>query len=369
MRIAVIATGGFHPSGTEQVVPSWIALFGRLSAQHDVHVFVLRHLQEKQTYRLKGVTVHDLGRPWAPFGFGLWAQARALAAEMTAAGSFDVVHGLWGDPAGVLATRMAKRFSRPSITTCDSGEFVGFDDIGYGSQRTRRGRHRVLEAVGNATVVHVCTTSMADHVRRLGVAPIVIPFGVDTSVTTSPLSKGPPWHVLQIGSLSPVKNQSVLIEAISIVAQTHDVHLDLVGQDTLRGAFQTQARALGIQDRVTFHGFVPHESLAAVRAKAHLYVQTSRHESAGVAVLESAAAGIPILGTRVGYVSDWAGSRARAIDTLTRESLASEIMALLDDQPACQKLMIEARSFARQFDTDYTVAEFDRVYRDVSSRT
>ena len=31
MRIAIVVTGGLHPSGEEQVVPSWLALFERLN--------------------------------------------------------------------------------------------------------------------------------------------------------------------------------------------------------------------------------------------------------------------------------------------------------------------------------------------------
>jgi hypothetical protein len=37
MRIAMIVTGGLHPSGTEQVVPSWLALFERLARSHEIH--------------------------------------------------------------------------------------------------------------------------------------------------------------------------------------------------------------------------------------------------------------------------------------------------------------------------------------------
>jgi glycosyltransferase involved in cell wall biosynthesis len=363
MRIAVIATGGFHPSGTEQVVPSWIALFGRLSAQHDVHVFVLRHLEKPTTYQLKGFTVHDLGRPSAPFGLGLWAQRRALTSAMTSAGAFDLIHGLWGDPAGVLATRMAKQFSRPSVVTCDSGEFVGFDDIGYGSQRTSRGRQRIAEAVRDASVVHVCAAVMADRVRSLGVTPLIVPLGVEAPDSAVSFDEGPPWRVLQVGSLSRVKNQMLLIEAIALVSKKLDVHLDLVGEDTLDGQLQAQARALGVADRVTFHGFVGYHSLAPIRARSHLYVQTSRHESAGVAVLEAAAAGIPILGTRVGYVADWAETGAHAIDTVEPEALSQEIIALLNDPARRQKTTAESRGFARRFDADYTAKEIDRIYR------
>ena len=63
MKIAIVVPGGLHPSGQEQVVPSWLALFERLARSHEIHAFALKHLAEAQTYSLLGFTVHDLGRP------------------------------------------------------------------------------------------------------------------------------------------------------------------------------------------------------------------------------------------------------------------------------------------------------------------
>ena len=68
MRLAMVVTGGLHPSGREQVVPSLLALLARLARRHEVHAFALRHLARPQTYDLHGFTVHDLGRPTAPLG-------------------------------------------------------------------------------------------------------------------------------------------------------------------------------------------------------------------------------------------------------------------------------------------------------------
>ena len=86
MRIAMVVTGGLHPSGREQVVPSLLALFSRLARDHEVHAFALRHLRQASTYDLLGFTVNDLGRPSAPLGWTQWAQERALRKAMSASG-------------------------------------------------------------------------------------------------------------------------------------------------------------------------------------------------------------------------------------------------------------------------------------------
>jgi glycosyltransferase involved in cell wall biosynthesis len=357
MRIAIVVTGGLHPSGREQVVPSWLSLFERLARNHTVHAFVLRHLPEAANYELNGVIVHDLGRPSAPFGLGAWAQQRALVRAIEAAGRFDLIHGFWGDPAGFLTVRTARRFSIPGVVTLDSGEFVALPDIEYGSQRTARGRARVRETCTKATRVHVCTNFMARGVDEpKGSSP---PAG---GGKPSGLPDGPPWRLLQVASLSRVKNQALLIEALAILAGTIDVHLDLVGEDTLRGALQAQAAALGIADRVTFHGFVPHDRIAAIRARSHLYVQTSRHESAGVAVLEAAAAGIPLVGTRAGYIADWVPDRAALMEPSSATAVAGAIAALLNDAAQRRRLVTAALEFARQHDAGATAKAVEEMY-------
>lgn len=129
MKIAIVVSGGLHPSGEEQVMPSWLALFEQLAKKHTLHAFALRHLPEAQTYSLRGFTVHDLGRPSAPLGFGRWAQEKALTRALDAHGPFDVIHGFWADPAGQLAARAGRRLRVPSVVTCDSGEFVSLPKI------------------------------------------------------------------------------------------------------------------------------------------------------------------------------------------------------------------------------------------------
>lgn len=364
MKIAVVVPGGLHPSGWKQVVPSWLALFSELAKRHEIHAFVLRHLYEPTTYTLLGFTVHDLGRPSLPFGFTRWAQERALAFALKKYGPFDLVHGFFADPAGRLAARVGTRLGIPSVVTCDSGEFVALPEIEYGSQRTARGRAAVAEALALATRVHVCTEFMAAQAKAQGVSPVVIPLttvrGPGPSRFPDPGSRT--LRLLQVASLSRVKNQRLLIDALPIIRKTIDAHVDLVGEDTLGGELQRHAAQLGMADHVTFHGFVPQNGLDRFYGSADIYVQTSLHEAAGVSVLEAAAAGVPIVGTRAGHAADWAPERAIAIDRTTPESLAA---AILDASAHSPTAALDGQDWSRAHDAAWAATQFEAVYADV----
>lgn len=371
MKIAIVVTGGLHPSGEEQVVPSWLALFERLAKSHEIHAFALKHLPEPQSYPLRGFTVHDLGRPSAPLGLTRWAQEKSLARALDQAGPFDLIHGFWADPAGQLAARAGKRLAIPSVVTCDSGEFVSLPKIKYGSQRTRRGRRAVREACELATKVHVCTRFMSALAHAQGVSTTVIPLTSVTSRAATIKSAfarrgASQFRIVQVASLSRVKNQRLLIDALSMVRETVDAHLDLIGEDTLGGQLQKHVAKSGLGDHVTFHGFLPQDRVLALLGEADLYVQSSLHEAAGVSVLEAAAAGVATVGTLAGYVADWARTKAVAVGDAIPESLADAILTLHADPDRRRSIAAAARTFAIAHDATFSASRFDQLYQSLT---
>ena len=373
MKIAMVVPGGLHPSGDQEVVPSWLALFDKLSARHEVHAFVLKHLPQPQTYRLLGFAVHDLGRPAAPLGFTRWAQERSLMDALRESGPFDLIHGFLADPAGQLAARAGRRLGIPSVVTCDSGEFVSLPAIDYGSQRTLRGRKAVEEACSQATRLHVCTKFMASLAALRGFKSVVIPLTSITSeaanITSASMQRdeGEPFRLVQVASLSRVKNQRLLIDALGIVRENVKAHLDLVGEDTLGGELQNLAAKFGLGPHVTFHGFLPQPRAREILATADLYVQSSLHEAAGVSVLEAAASGVPAVGTLAGYVADWSPLKAMAIGDATPQSLANAILALHADPERRRSMAAAARTFAFEHDVEWSASQFDEMYRSLKS--
>ena len=359
MKIALVATGGLHPSGREQTIPVLLTLVERLATVHAVHAFTLRHLPQAQTYPLRGAVVHDLGRPR-----GRWRQWRALMRAMRRVGPFDLVHGFWGDPAGALAVLAARRLRLSSIVTCDSGEFVSLPDSDYGLQRALGSRLAVSYACRNATAVHVTSEYMQTLAARHGIHAHRVPLGIEIAQFASTMARrdGPPWRLLQVASLNRVKDQGVLLSTLAALRRTHDVRLDLVGEDTLNGYLRQRALAEGVAEAVTFHDFVPQDRLRGIYQAAHIYVQSSRHEAAGVSVLEAAASGLPIVGTAVGYVRDWHDKAALAVEVGNADAMTRAIESLITDASRRQALAGAARERARDYDASVTTPRMLDLY-------
>ena len=360
MRIALVVTGGVDQSGREKVIPSLLWLIERLARQHEMFVYVLRYHERPCSYPLLGATVRDLGRP-----AGVIRQYAALVPALKHDGPFDVVHGYWALPAGLVAAAAGTRLGIPSVVTCDSGEFTAIPEIGYGLQIRWRQRRAVAAALKLATQVTVCSAYMERLARTHGADPIVIPLGVNTNIfqPPEPALDGPPWRLLTVANLNPVKDHRTLIHAFRLVVdRLVDVRLDLAGEDTMQGAVQDLVAQQALDDRVAFHGAVANPNVVSLYRNAHLFVLSSRHEAAQIVALEAAASCVPIVGTRVGYVADWSPAAARAVPTANPNALADAIVELLNDPAARRRLATSAHEWAVAHDADWSAAEFARLY-------
>ena len=88
---------------------------------------------------------------------------------------------------------------------------------------------------------------------------------------------------------------------------------------------------LHLTAHVTFAGEVPHDQLSQLYRCATLCVQTSRHEAQGMAVLEAASYGAPLVGTAVGAIADLSPGATIAVPVGDEVSLARAIIGVLRD--------------------------------------
>lgn len=384
LSIALVVPGGVDPSGRRHVIPSLLWFIERLARRHAVHVFVLRYFETPRDYALLGAMVHDLGRPKGRPGWRAAGQWRHLLAAVRRHGPFDVVHGLWVMPAGVMAAGVARALGTVSVVTCDSGEFAAVPDIGYGSQLSWRGRLGVLLATKSASAVHVCSAFMADAARARNLAPVQIPFGIDLALfrpspreTGASIAEevrrrqrgGTERRLLHVASVNEVKGLSTLLRALARLRHEHDtLSLDVVGEDTLDGRMAAECASLGLEGRVRFHGFREARDLAAFYRSADLLMLPSRHEAAGVVVLEAAAAGLPTVGSALGYVSDWSPTAACAVPPNDPDALAAATTVLLRDGDARAALAAAAFERVTAYDADRTTERFEELYRRIAAR-
>jgi glycosyltransferase involved in cell wall biosynthesis len=189
----------------------------------------------------------------------------------------------------------------------------------------------------------------------------VIPGGVDSDRFNPPLSRSQARSQLGWEGDSTTEHRPILVTvrrlanrmglenlvtAIAQVRQQYpDILLHIIGKGSLQPTLQAQIEALDLTNHVRLLGFVPDDQLGLIYRAADLsVVPTVALEGFGLIILESLAAGTPVLGTPVGGIPEilqpfssdllFEGSAPEQLAQGIRESLSGQ--RHLPDAIACQ---------------------------------
>jgi glycosyltransferase involved in cell wall biosynthesis len=367
LKIALVVPGGVDRSGEVRVIPALLALIRRLGATHELHVFATHQESTPGPWELEGAQVHNVGLPRTA-----WRALRSIFAENGKA-PFRIVHAIWAGSSGALAVGAGTLLRVPSIVHVAGGELVALADIEYGGCLSMRGRVLQRAVLRQATRVTAASAAMCELVAQHGVRAQRIPLGVDLQrwPLRPPVRRRPDEQprLVHVASLNRVKDQGTLLRALRILAdRSRDFHLDVVGEDTLRGEIEALAAELGVAKRVRFHGFLRQRELRRVVETAHVAVVSSRHEAGPLVVLEAAAVGVPTVGTAVGHVAEWNPQAAVAVPCLDPNALAAALERVLADEDLRLLLAAEAQRRVEREDAEHTAGAFAALYAELAGR-
>jgi glycosyltransferase involved in cell wall biosynthesis len=367
MKIALVVPGGVDRSGEYRVIPALLALIKRLARHHEVHAFAFAQEPAPGSWDLAAARIHNIGSRFTVL--------RAIAAICRESGSapFHIVHSIWSGWPGFIAVTAAKVLRIPSLVHVAGGELVSLPEIGYGGGLHWYGRAREAFVLRSATAVSAASGPIIESIAALGIQAHRVPLGVDLEAwpPRNPVRREAAGaaRLIHVASLNRVKDQATLLRALAALDATDlDFHMDIVGEDTLRGEIEAMAARLGLAAKTTFHGFLPQRKLRPLMEAAHVNVISSRHEAGPLVMLEAAVAGVPTVGTAVGHIADWAPAAALSVPVGDAAQLASAIERLLGDEALRLQIAGEASQRARAQDADYTADRFLRLYGELISR-
>ena len=188
----------------------------------------------------------------------------------------------------------------------------------------------------------------AQAIRRAAARPItvdVVPNGIDPSAWPHVARMPAPGRlrVISVMRLAPRKRPLALLRILhrAVAALPAGTKLDavVVGDGPQAGAMRRYINRHGLHDAVTLVGHQPRPEIARRLADADVFLAPATLESFGIAALEAAAAGVPVLGRRgtglAEFVGDGAGgllvdSDAALSDALVRLATGSTDIAAAD---------------------------------------
>lgn len=192
----------------------------------------------------------------------------------------------------------------------------------------------------------------------LGVKSIVVPNGIDFKHIQSIQAVDSEHDLVFAGRLISHKNLHMLLEAVALLP---DVKLLIIGEGPEAPRLHALSRSLGLDNRVSFSGFLRYEETIARIKSSRAFVLPSTREGFGMAALEAMACGIPVVTVRhkMNAACDLLTPDTGVIAEPSPGSLADAIRAALDlSRTAGRKCM----EIARRYDWDLICGGIERVY-------
>ncbi len=269
--------------------------------------------------------------------------------------------------AWVNAARLARRLlkaKRPDVLTVQDPFFSGLagatarcglrthlhiqDHSGAFARQPLGLKEKVLFIIARhlakrADRVRTVSRRGAMGLERLGVdmqRVDIVPVASDVTRFSSLLPKTSAGaHLVCVSRLSYEKGVDMLLHALpKIRERMPEAHLTVVGDGPERTVLENLSARLGLADVVRFAG--AQADTAPFLQDADVYVQPSRFEGWGIAVIEAAAASRPLVMTDVGCAGEVIrdGESGLVVPPQDPDALASAVIRLLTDRELAARL-------------------------------
>jgi glycosyltransferase involved in cell wall biosynthesis len=176
-----------------------------------------------------------------------------------------------------------------------------------------------------------------------------------------------------VARLSSEKALDVLLRAAALLIERgRSIRVVLAGDGQERRQLERLAAELGLADRVEFRGDVPHDAVPAVLSGLDIFALPSKAEGFGVAVVEAAAMGLPVVASNVHGLPDVVhdGSSGLLVPPGDVEALAGAIDRLAGD-PGLRAAMGRAgrKLVEERYDWEQNTAQMEALYQQLVAFT
>lgn len=235
---------------------------------------------------------------------------------------------------------------RPVVLTLRGGKLAEF---------SARNKGRVRRLFAKADLVQTPSLYLKSEFENNGLKICYLPNPIDLrQFPFKPLSsRQQAFSILWVRAFSEIYNPKMPVQVLALLAKEFpNARLTMVGPDGgLLDEVQRLVNQLGLKEKVSIVGRVRNEQLYQYYQSHDVYLNTTSYESFGVAMVEAASCGIPIVSHSVGEVPYlWRhGEEILMVDKGDIEGMAKCVQSLFNDRDLAAALSQSAREKAERF--------------------
>lgn len=277
----------------------------------------------------------------------------------------DLIHAHWWFPNGLVGTWLSRMAHKPLVTTLHGTDVRLARSVAFSRPAFRH-------VMTNSVAVTAVSRWLANEAQEVvaAPAPLVAPMPVATDLF-SPGGERHKDRLLFVGRLNKQKGIEVLLHALSRIPDS-SLGLDVVGDGDDRRTLEELASALGIGDRVRWHGALPQPRLVDFYRGATALVVPSVGEGLGLVAVEAQLCETPVVAFNSGGLPDIVQHDRTGVlvNDVDAGALAAALVSLLQREDRGASLGAAARLHAlATFAPESVARRYADVYRTAIARS
>lgn len=366
MKVLLIIPGGIA-SGIDNIgIPVINNFVNEIAQKVDLTVLSIYSIDQTNistSYRLESLNLK-------PGVFGIkkiWFFLKYLRDKKKC--EYDLIHGIWTMPHGLYSLIASYYFKARSIVSLQGGCQANVKVIKYGGNTTLVKRflnHFILNRTHAITAEtefqkKLISTKLYKKVK-------VIYYGIDKDSVVDNIKSNyklkdkKEIDFIHVANLTAVKDQKTLLDSFSIINKKYNSKLTIVGPDYFNNKIQGYCKEIGLQDKVSFTGFLKNKEAIKRIKDADIMLHTSLYEGSGLSVIEAWAQGTLVCGTNVGIMSDFNKVNCLASEIGNPFLIAQNVFMLIENPNLCTKIAKAALGWTQKNDMSLYTEKIFSLY-------
>jgi glycosyltransferase involved in cell wall biosynthesis len=228
----------------------------------------------------------------------------------------ELVH-LHSAKAGLVGRLASIGLRIPRVFTIHGWPFTN------GIPGTRKAIYLSIEWLMSWLPTHVITVSKQDRAlakkycfanmnKMVAIQNGVAPATYLNSTTNHIIDEQEMLNFTMVARFDEQKSQRTVLEALAM-SSSRRINIDFVGSGPSLEACKTLACSLGVESKVRFHGYLEPAQVRDVLAKSHGFILISNWEGLPLTIIEAMSAGLPVIASDVGGVSELVESNVTGV--------------------------------------------------------
>lgn len=209
------------------------------------------------------------------------------------------------------------------------------------------------------TYIAMKPTLMGSKKRSWHYVPLVC---IDIEVQKDIYELNNPIEIFSAGRLNTVKNYAAAIKAVSILKKSGiKLHYVIAGEGEELGDLKALSQLLDVENEVEFLGFV--KDWVNVAKNKDIFLMSSVYEGLSIVTVEAMAAGIPVVATNVGEITNYGHHMQNMVksDSTNAEDIAKSIKLLISDSGLRKKIANQGKEDITHSFSEDRVREINRL--------